>query len=93
MNKISPIQKDITGVTNVKKLNLSARMENNSYSIRGNLNKSSGSGGTKDYNMLINHPRINGVELIGDKNCQELKVQEPITLASENDIDNIIFGI
>lgn len=34
---------------------------------------SSGSGGTTDYSILTNKPRINGVELVGDKTTKDLK--------------------
>lgn len=32
-------------------------------------------GGTYDYNTLENRPRINGVELIGDKTNEELLIE------------------
>jgi hypothetical protein len=35
-------------------------------------------GGTNDYNDLINKPSIEGVELVGDKTLEELGV-EPLT--------------
>lgn len=38
-----------------------------------------GSGGTAtDYEILRNHPRINGVELIGDKTGEELGLLDEI---------------
>ena len=43
-------------------------------------------GGTNDYNDLINKPSIEGVELIGDKTLEELGV-EPLT---PQEIDAII---
>lgn len=93
MSNVLAKKQKIVGVSNVKKVKISARMDNNKFSLTGNVAKSSGGTGTKDYNLLINKPRINGVELIGDKNCNDIKVQEPITMAEELDIDQIIFGI
>lgn len=46
----------------------------------------------KDYNKLINHPTLNGIEIIGDKTSQDYNLQEELDLVSEQDIDNIIYG-
>ena len=49
---------------------------------------SSGGGGTLNYNALINHPRIEGHELIGNKSFPELGLRN----ITQQDIDEIIFG-
>lgn len=58
-----------------------------SYNITGNVavsgitNRIAGEiaetsvGGTKDYNRLLNKPRINAIELIGNKTLEELGIQ------------------
>lgn len=40
------------------------------------LRASDGSGGTRDYERLINKPRIEEVELIGNKNFEDLGLSE-----------------
>lgn len=45
-------------------------------------------GGTNDYNSLINKPRINAVELAGDKSFTDLHL-DAIT---PQQIDDIMFG-
>ena len=42
--------------------------------------------GSNDYNELINRPKINGIELIGDKTPEELEII-PLT---NDEIDNIL---
>ena len=49
---------------------------------------SGGGGGTLNYNALINHPKIEGHTLIGDKTFQELGLDD----ITQQDIDEIIFG-
>lgn len=45
-----------------------------------------GGGGTKDYNHLENKPKINNVELVGDKTLEQLGIKIPIkTSELEND--------
>ena len=41
------------------------------YNIPG-IKKGGGGGGTDDYNVLINKPKINGVEIVGNKSLAEL---------------------
>ena len=48
--------------------------------------------GTNDYNDVINKPRINDVELQGDKSSNQLKLQGMMDEVSNADIDNILFG-
>ena len=62
----------IEEVTNEKTLNLVP--ERKSETSIG-LNKE-GIGGTSDYGALLNKPKINGVELNGDKNLEELGIQQ-----------------
>lgn len=43
-------------------------------------------GGTMDYDELVNHPKINGVELVGDKSTGELGIDIPTKISDlEND--------
>ena len=49
---------------------------------------SGGGGGTMNYNALVNKPRIEGHELIGDKTFQEIGLED----ITQQDIDDIIFG-
>lgn len=52
----------------------------------------SGSGATSNYNSLTNKPKINGVELIGDKPLEDFNIQEKMTPITNSEIDTIIFG-
>lgn len=47
---------------------------------------------TGNYNLLINRPRINDIELIGNKNSEELGLEPTIVDISEQDIDKLIYG-
>lgn len=47
-----------------------------SRAISGTINYGDGHGGTSDYEKLINKPKIEGVELIGDKTFNELGLEE-----------------
>lgn len=47
---------------------------------------------TGDYNKLFNKPQINYVELIGNKNSEELGLEPTIVDISEQDIDKLIYG-
>lgn len=47
---------------------------------------------TKDYEALENKPRINGVELIGNKTSRELHIQETDAL-SNVEIEQIIQSV
>ena len=44
-----------------------------------------------DYNVLSNKPKINGVELIGDKSGPELKLQNKMDVLSQTDIEKILY--
>ena len=44
--------------------------------ISGAIGYGDGRGGTSDYERLINKPKIEGVELIGDKTFDELGLEE-----------------
>lgn len=52
--------------------------------------------GTKNYNNLIQKPKINGVEIIGDLTTKDLGIDDSsvnLEYANENDIDNMFYGI
>ena len=62
----------------------------NSQSILGSgdieISSGGGTGGTTDYDELVNHPKINGVELVGDKSTSELGIDIPTKISDlEND--------
>lgn len=69
--------------TNIKTIN------NQSILGSGDIEISSGgggTGGTTDYDELVNHPKINGVELVGDKSTDELGINIPTKISDlEND--------
>ena len=49
------------------------------------------SGGTNNYNFLINKPKINDVELINNKTLEDLKIQEKLQAGENIEIvDNVI---
>ena len=60
---------------------LSGNVDCKHISISGSLQT-----GTRDYNKLINKPRINGVTLEGDKSLHELGIQPEGNYALESDI-------
>lgn len=60
--------------------------------ITGDVRVAAKSGLVNDYNLLINHPSINWIELIGNKTSEELGLEPTIIDITEQDIDNIIFG-
>lgn len=49
-------------------------------------------GGTKDYRYLANKPKINSVELIGDKSAEDLRLQGSMEAIAEHDIDILMYG-
>lgn len=52
--------------------------------------------GTKYYNNLIQKPKINGVEIVGDLTTKDLGIDGSsvdLEYANENDIDNMFYGI
>lgn len=57
--------------------------------IRGyNSGGSTGGGGSDNYEALRNKPKVNGVELIGDKSFEELQLQE--MALTDTEIDEIL---
>ena len=49
-----------------------------------------GQAGTTDYNMLENKPRINAVELIGNKTSNQLYLQDKMDVLTNNDIEELL---
>ena len=47
-------------------------------------------GGTNNYNYLSNKPKINSIELIGNKTSSELKLQDEMNALSNIDIENLL---
>lgn len=47
---------------------------------------------TGDYEKLRNKPRINDIELAGNKTSEQLKLQHQMLELSESDIDDILYG-
>lgn len=47
---------------------------------------------TGDYNDLNNKPKINGVEVIGEKEGIDYNLQDKMSEVTEQDIDKIIYG-
>lgn len=47
-------------------------------------------GGTSNYNYLINKPQINSIELVGNKTSSELKLQGEMEALSNMDIENLL---
>ena len=54
------------------------------------LDTGGGGGGTKDYNELINKPTINGHELIGDMNADDLDLEEKKDNTYDSDDETVI---
>lgn len=46
-----------------------------------------------DYNALSNKPKINDIELVGDKKSNDLHLQDEMSAISDTDIDKIIYGM
>lgn len=53
----------------------------NVISVKGGVTDS----GTYDYDELVNHPKINGIELSGDKSTNELGINIPTKLSDLED--------
>lgn len=51
------------------------------------LKNSGGAGGTSDYNALTNKPKINGVELSGNKTSSDLKISSETTQVDHGTTD------
>lgn len=47
--------------------------------------KEGSTGGTYDYDELVNHPKINGVELVGDKSNEDLGINIPTKISDLED--------
>lgn len=47
-------------------------------------------GTTKNYEILDNKPQINGVELVGNKNANDLNLQERIEVLTNLEIEEIL---
>lgn len=45
----------------------------------------------RDYNRFYNKPQINGVELVGNKTSEQIKVQHEMDEITDQDIDHIIY--
>lgn len=63
--------------------------------IEGNVISATSSGGTTDYEQLENLPKINGVELLGDKSTSELGIEIPdiSNYYTKEEVDNIVGNI
>lgn len=57
--------------------------------IINNVISSTASGGTTDYTALTNKPKINNVELIGNKSLQDLGVQPSGDYATQTDLEGV----
>lgn len=68
---------------NIKTIN------NESILGSGNIEIGGGSGGTSNYNALTNKPKINNVELNGNKTLNDLGIQPKGNYALESDIPDI----
>ena len=62
-------------------------------SLSGDVTMASGTVVTRDYEKLINHPRINSVELLGNKTSTDLGLQDELDYADFTDIDDMFYGI
>lgn len=84
---------ELTGGLKVgKKIQLTGNVNaQNNLMLNGDL-KIATSTSAKDYDVLINKPQINGVELIGNKLSADIHVQDEMNVISEQDIDRIIYG-
>lgn len=49
-----------------------------------------GGGGTNDYNKLINKPRINGDELIGDASTEDLGITDGLEATYNSQSENLV---
>lgn len=72
----------------VKQKQFIAKVTNNK-SLSGGIREGSRTGGTNDYNKLVNKPSINGVELSGDLTSEILKLQSLMQPLSNYDIEEM----
>lgn len=63
---------------------------NSMGSLTGKLNNGQKEVVTSDYEKLNNIPKINTVELKGDKTAKELKLQEEMQVLTNLEIENIL---
>lgn len=47
--------------------------------------------GTGNYNALTNKPSINGCTLIGNKTCDDIRVQSPMRALTTQEIEKILY--
>lgn len=50
-----------------------------------------GGGGTRDYNRLINQPRVNDEVLEGNKTSHDLHLQDEMECATVQEIESILY--
>lgn len=62
--------------------------DDNETSLRDALASGGGGGGTTDYTKLSNKPKINNVELTGDKSLEDLDINIPTKVADLDDADD-----
>lgn len=55
--------------------------------------RSGGMGSTMDYKKLDNKPRINSITLVGDKTAEDLQLQKRMDELTEEDIDQMMYGL
>lgn len=49
-----------------------------------------GNGGTSNYEHLSNKPKINSIELLGNKTSNDLNLQDKMEALSNMDIENLL---
>ena len=67
-------------------------VENGSINISGTEYIGGNVAGTMNYEELKKIPKINSVELVGDKTGDDLKLQDHMDRITEHDIDVIMYG-
>ena len=86
----STLEQDIDLNANVSINNLSLSELDNVSNINASLyNYISGSGGSNDYNVLSNKPKINDVVLQGNKTSSQLGLQDTIVDITNSEINNL----
>lgn len=67
-------------------------LEVNKKTLEIEVTTSSGSsGGTKNYEKLINKPSINDIELVGNKTSSQLKLQDHMDAMTVQEIEKILY--
>ena len=83
-NEINKKQDKLISGQNIKTIN------NQSLLGEGNIHIEGGSGGTSDYEELINKPQINNVGLIGNKSLEDLGINIPdVSNFITKDVNNL----